>query len=119
MSPMSPELKAFYIALAVYINNGCPRNDSGFSHFYGLCSSLTEFGWTFNLESQFNEQRISRLTELRYEMKAQWDAEGLNREYPFNTDGDDYCVEKDRYRKDGKRYEWVMRHALIAIISEL
>lgn len=93
---MSKTLKEFYRAYATWLDFGAP-NFKPFSRASGLCTNLYNF---------------SKNHDVINEMKFQFNAAGLDPNYPFG--GEDDYVDRSAARQqhlNPKRIEWVKAHA--------
>lgn len=106
MNTQSPEIAAFYKALADWINNGMP--DGGvFNKARGICSNV------FNYELQAGLVKHS----LAHELRQQFAEAGLDSDTPFNDKrkGFTYKHECDQPNANlflnPKRVAWVHEHA--------
>lgn len=93
---MSKTLKEFYCTYAAWLDVGAP-NFKPFSRASGLCTNLYNF---------------SKNHDVINEMKFQFDAAGLDPNYPFG--GEDDYVDRSAARQqhlNPARIEWVKAHA--------
>jgi len=92
----SEKLTDFYKAYLKWAEDGAPvHNEHHFGRHAGLCSNAFSFGHE----------------GLRDELIQQFVMDGLDEEYPFNENCDDYASEAAKHHNP-KRMAWVHEHAL-------
>lgn len=99
----SAELTRFYRDYLDWLNNYRPWWNTCFRRDTGLCYNLTHWCAVRQLST-------SRLWD---EIKAQFEAAKLSREFPFNRTPKDYLneVETDTLHMNEERMKWVRDHA--------
>lgn len=101
-------LKSFYQAYWAWLEAGAPDdNEYNFTRGFGLCSNLNNY-----YSENDGYAADGRLGDTKQEMKDQFTKVGLNRDMPFNPNGDYF--EESWYNGchlNVRRIAWVKKHA--------